>query len=598
MKKPISERYTLEGFKSEAQAILALAKRAESVEEARRILYTHVSETQYRQCVGGASSLGALLSVVRDCARVWRGILLNSSAEAAGFSTAQALFDIAQERPRPDLLPGFFAELTHLVLGLEGKVDPLQSESVHIAPSLSDRELALQRSEELDGLWAGVSAQMDRYEDGLSKEARRRRTKRRKKIQAALGATREQFADWQWQTAHIARNDEDLERMVPLSPREREAVHRATQGRLPFGVTPYYASLFDEKPAGDRDRALRAQVIPPPEYVDEMLANRDNRGCAFDFMLEHKTSPIDLITRRYPAIAILKPYNTCPQICVYCQRNWEIDEVMAPDALAGREELDAAIRFIEQHPALREILVTGGDPFCLPYDELFEILNRLAMIPHVDLIRIGTRTPVTLPMRITRKLARALGKLRIPGHREVCVVTHVEHPYEITPELVAAVNRLKRQGISVYNQLVYSFFVSRRFEACSLRMLLRRAGIDPYYTFMTKGKEETNAYRVPMARLLQEYKEEARLLPGSRRTDEPVYNVPGLGKNYLRAFQHRDLLAIMPDGARAYNFHPWEKGIINRESYVGYDIPILDYLSRLESIGEDAGNYESIWYYY
>jgi lysine 2,3-aminomutase len=592
------ERYTLERFKSEAHAILALAKHASSLDEARRILFAHVTERQYERYVGGASSLGTLLPVVRDCARVWRGILLAGSAEAAGFNTVQAVLDIAQGRPRPDLQPGFFAELTHLVLGLEGKAELLQSDAADETTSLSDRELAIQRSEELDSLWLYVETQMLRYEDGLGKEARRRRTKRRKKIQAALGGTKEQFADWHWQIAHIARNDEDLERMVSLSPTEREAIHRATRGRLPFGVTPYYASLFDDEPDMGRDRALRAQVIPPPEYVEEMLANRDNRACAFDFMLEHKTSPIDLITRRYPAIAILKPYNACPQICVYCQRNWEIDEAMAPGALASREELDAAIGFISQHPALHEILVTGGDPLALSDNKLLEILNRLAAIRHIDLIRIGTRTPVTLPMRITRKLAQALGKLRIPGYREVCVVTHVEHPYEITPELVAAVNRLKRQGISVFNQHVYTFFVSRRFEASKLRMLLRRAGIDPYYTFMAKGKEETNAYRVPLARLLQEHKEEARLLPGSRRTDEPVYNVPGLGKNYLRAFQHRDLLAIMPDGARAYDFHPWEKGLIYRESYVGYDVPILEYLSRLEGIGEDSDDYESIWYYY
>ena len=113
-----------------------------------------------------------------------------------------------------------------------------------------------------------------------------------------------------------------------------------------------------------------------------------------------------------------------------------------------------------------------------------------------------------------------------------------------------------------------------------------------------KGKEETSSYRVPIASLLQERKEEARLLPGSRRTDETVYNVPGLGKNYLRAFQHRDLLAIMPDGARVYNFHPWEKGIVARSPYVGFDVPLLQYLSRLESIGENTDDYESIWYYY
>ena len=196
MKKPIMERYTLERFKSEAHTILALAKQASSVEDTIRILYAHVSDRQYEQYVGGASSLETLLSVIRDCARVLRGILLASSAEAAGFSTAQALWDIAQGRSRPDLQPAFYAELTHLVLGLEGREELLQFDAANETTSLSDRELALQRSEELDHLWTQVAFEMARYEDGLSKESRRRRTKRRNKIQSALGATKEQFADY------------------------------------------------------------------------------------------------------------------------------------------------------------------------------------------------------------------------------------------------------------------------------------------------------------------------------------------------------------------------------------------------------------------
>jgi len=98
--------------------------------------------------------------------------------------------------------------------------------------------------------------------------------------------------------------------------------------------------------------------------------------------------------------------------------------------------------------------------------------------------------------------------------------------------------------------------------------------------------------------LLQEQKEELRLLPGTRRTDELVYNVPGLGKNYLRAVQHRDLISILPDGARVYEFHPWEKNIVPRENYVGTDIPILEYLNRLRDIGENPEEYGSIWYYF
>jgi lysine 2,3-aminomutase len=112
-----------------------------------------------------------------------------------------------------------------------------------------------------------------------------------------------------------------------------------------------------------------------------------------------------------------------------------------------------------------------------------------------------------------------------------------------------------------------------------------------------KGKRDALAYRVPIARILQEQKEEARLLPGGRRTDEPAFNLPALGKNYLRALQHRDLLSILPDGSRVYKFHPWEKSIVRRGTYVGADVPILDYLQRLAAIGEDTRNYGSIGYY-
>ena len=199
--------------------------------------------------------------------------------------------------------------------------------------------------------------------------------------------------------------------------------------------------------------------------------------------------------------------------------------------------------------------------------------------------------------RVTPALAELLGRYREPGRRDVAVVTHVEHVYEITPELVDAVDRLRRQGIGVYNQHVYTYFVSRRFEAAALRLLLRRCGIDPYYTFAPKGKDETRDYRVPLARILQERKEEARLLPGSRRTDEPVYNVPGLGKNYLRAAQHHDLVSILPDGSRVYEFHPWEKNVMPCDSYAGADVPILEYLRRLEADGEAPADYASIWYY-
>jgi lysine 2,3-aminomutase len=271
---------------------------------------------------------------------------------------------------------------------------------------------------------------------------------------------------------------------------------------------------------------------------------------------------------------------------------------MDPCAMASPDQIAKALAWIGAHPSIREVLITGGDPLAMTDDQIGTIMAGVAKFPHVGVIRIGTRVPATLPMRLTPELVALLGSFRQPGRREVCLVTHLQHPYEITPELVDAIERVRRQGISVYNQLVFTFHVSRRFEAARLRLLLRRIGIDPYYTFVPKGKEETLSYRVPIARLLQERKEEARLLPGLCRTDEPVYNLPALGKNHIRAVQDRDLIGLHPDGSRVYEFHPWEKNILDRGSYIGRDIPILEYLERLAAIGEDPADYAGIWYYY
>jgi len=387
-----------------------------------------------------------------------------------------------------------------------------------------------------------------------------------------------------------------LRKLTYIEDYQCSLIDKALRGKLPFGITPHYLSLMENEPNGN-DLAIRAQVLPPEDYINHMLSNRESRNHSFDFMLESDTSPIDLITRRYPSIVILKPVLTCPQICVYCQRNWEIEQVMAPHSFATVSEINSAVDWIKNHPAIREVLITGGDPFIMSDNKLESLLQRLADIRHIDLIRIGSRVLVTLPMRITEHLAKMLGKFRELGRRDIAVMTHIEHPYEITPETALAVDRLKRQGISVYNQQVYTFYVSRRFESTSLRMTLRRIGIDPYYTFIPKGKEETNSYRVPLARILQEQKEEARLVPGLRRTDDAVFNIPGLGKNYLQARQHRDLLTVLPDGRRVYEFHPWDMNLASCETYVYKDMAILDYLNRLAEIGENPEDYDSIWFF-
>lgn len=585
-------------FRKEAADSMALIRSCRDVRAARTVLFHRLSQYQFDASIDSSRRSLEDLIIVRDCARSLRGVLKKSSDSRTGFSVMAALWDIAHDVPRPDLQPGFYAEMIHLFRGVSGRAIYPSPADLQIALKMSGRKAALARSRELDRIWHQASDVMARYPDGLEDASRERRAARQEHILRVIGGTRKDWSNWKWHVRHIVKNPDLLERLVTLGDSEIANIRGAREARLPFGVTPYYLSLMDDDPQAGRDRAIRAQVFPPANYVREMAVHHGERSYAFDFMLEHDTSPVDLVTRRYPAIVILKPFNTCPQICVYCQRNWEIDDAMAPHALAPAEKIEEACRWIERHPAICEVLVTGGDPLAMSDGLVERILHRLARIRSLDLIRIGTRIPATMPMRITDDLAALLGSVRDPGRREVCMVTHVEHPYEITPEFVDAINRLRLNGIAVYNQMVYTFYVSRRFESARLRLLLRRAGVDPYYTFIPKGKQETRSYRIPLARILQEQKEEARLLPGLRRTDEAVYNVPGMGKNHLRDFQHRDLVTIRPDGARVYEYHPWEKKKGRDASYLGEDIPILEYLLRLADIGEDPRDYRSIWYYF
>ena len=577
--------------------IFAVIREAQDLEEARSRLLQLADRMELGAGSAGADQDAGVHNRIRDCAAVLRSLIKVASEEAAGFSVAQALWDIARHQPRPELTPAFYAEIFYLFKGLQGQGPRRALDSIHLAAiEASGRAAARERSRQLDDLWSEVDRYMESYPFGLDEEAVGRRQRRRDHILRVLDADLDNWYDWRWQIKNIVSELAPLEKLVKLSAGQRKAIRIAREHQLPFGITPYYLALMDDDTSG-RDASIRAQVLPPLSYVKGVIAIED--PSCLDFMGEEDTSPSDLITRRYPAICILKPYNTCPQICVYCQRNWEIDEAMAKGAFAGMDRVDAAVNWIHDHPSIHEVLITGGDPLAMGNEALAEILAKVAAIPTVERIRIGTRTLVTMPMRFTEGLVSLIARHRRPGRREVAVMTHVQHPYEITPEMVEAVNRLRLKGIPVYNQLVYTFYISRRFEAAALRRQLRLIGIDPYSTFNTKGKDETIGYRVPIARLIQEQQEEARLLPGLARTDEAVFNVPRQGKCYLRAREYRNLLAVLPNGARVYEFLSWEKKVSQHTTtYVTEDVPVLAYLERLKSIGESASDYESIWYYY
>ena len=538
--------------------------------------------------------------LARDAIKVLKNVLSVRSEHLAGFSLLGYIDDLLHDRSQGDQplpAPGFLDELKHLLLGVMGKTNIYTGEPPAFLQH-HGREAAELRSASLSEMAGPALAYIDRYRSGLEKDALRRRSKNKARIMAYFGVTEVEWDRWRWHVSHIIRDADTLKRLIRLTDAEYDAVKRARRHKIPFGITPYYLSLLDFQAHRRHDAALRAQVIPSQYYVDQLVKAKDSNECSMDFMLESDTSPLEGITRRYPMITILKPVTTCPQICVYCQRNWEIEDVYSRGAFLAPEKMDEALKWIARTPEIREVLITGGDPLLLTDRKLEQILTRLARLPQIDRIRIGTRTPVTLPQRITESLVKSIGRFHLPGKREVVIVTHFEHAYEVTPQAMEAVQKFRRSGMDVYNQLVYTFYNSRRFEAVALRNLLRLIGVTPYYTFNTKGKEETEDYRVPIPRLLQEQNEEARLMPGMVRTDEIVFNVPRLGKNYLRAGQHHDVIAILPDGCRMYEFHPWEKKLSLVDTYIYKDVSIYDYMQRLKTVGEDLAEYHTIWYYY
>lgn len=604
----------IEELWKENPEIFKLLKESEDLEKARQGLFKFSKDLEWKYREGKEELHKLEYATALEAIKVFNNFISPRNEEISGFSTLDYLRNLTKDDQgiTEEVSDGFLEEFIHLFKSMEGKADIssgwlrplLEKDGVKIVDfaKIKGREAGISRSNYLDKLYEKVHNFIDRYPSGCDDKLIKEREGNRQKILDYFGASINDWNDYYWHLKHIFQDKNDLEnlkKLVPLTEEDIKAIEIAIENKIPFGITPYYLSLFDfSRSDRKNDYQVRSQVIPPIHYVTLMKEHRKERSYYFDFMGEHDTSPEELITRRYPMISILKPYDTCPQICVYCQRNWEITGPMMPEAVPSKESLDKALDWFAKHTSMKDVLITGGDPLALGDEKIKYIMDRLCQMEHVINIRWATRTPVTLPMRITDELTKLIGSYLKPGKRNICVVTHIEGASEVTPELAEAVMKFRKQGIYVYNQLVYTLETSRRFQNVAARIAMKKAGVDPYYTFYPKGKEETEDYLVPVARLWQERKEEARLIPGIFRTDEPVFNVPRLGKNHVRAWQDRELIALNKEGRRIYLWHPWEKGIASVEPYIYKDLPIYKYLQELAKRGEDIEEYKSIWYYY
>lgn len=299
----------------------------------------------------------------------------------------------------------------------------------------------------------------------------------KKRILEYLNATEKDYNDYHWQIKNRFTSSEGLAKIIDLSEDELEYIDKVSS-RYRFAVSPYYLSLVEP---GNPDCAIKKQAVPSAEELNDLgdLDPMDEKGTAVH----------EIITRRYPDRLIIKITNVCGMFCRFCQRRRIIGET---DRVVPRPKIQKAIDYVRENKEIRDVLITGGDAF-LASDEMIEwMLKELRAIPHVEIIRFGTRTPVTLPQRITKNLADILRK-----YHPVFVNTHFNHPREITPEARTACEMLADAGIPLGNQMVLLNGVNNnKYIVRKLNQKLLTIRVKPYYIFHPKTVKGTSHFWV------------------------------------------------------------------------------------------------------
>lgn len=295
--------------------------------------------------------------------------------------------------------------------------------------------------------------------------------------------TDEQWNDWHWQLKNRIESVEDLQKYVSLTEEEVEGV-RSTLKMLRMAVTPYYISLIDPNDPND---PVRKQAVPTAK---ELVISPEDQ---LDPLSEDEDSPVPGLTHRYPDRVLFLITDMCSMYCRHCTRRRFAGQ---KDASAPRERIDRALEYIESATEVRDVLLSGGDALMVGDKNLEYILKRLRAIPHVEIVRIGSRAPVVLPQRITPELVEMLAK-----YHPVWLNTHFNHPNEITEESKLACERLANAGIPLGNQTV----LLRGINDCPNVMKklvheLVKIRVRPYYIYVCDLSQGISHFRTPVSK--------------------------------------------------------------------------------------------------
>jgi lysine 2,3-aminomutase len=292
----------------------------------------------------------------------------------------------------------------------------------------------------------------------------------------------DRWNNWRWQLSNRINTVDEFEQVIPLTTSERKAL--SAQGLFRVDITPYFISLIDPD---DPDDPIRKQVVPTDAEMVPFTAMME------DSLAEDRHSPVPGLVHRYPDRVLMLVTTQCASYCRYCTRSRIVGD---PSATFSRAEFELQIEYLKHTPQVRDVLLSGGDPLVLAPRVLEEILSRLREIPHIEIVRIGSRVPVFMPMRITDELCDVLQK-----YHPLWLNIHVNHPNEISLELAQAADRLTRAGIPLGNQAVLLAGVNDNVHIQrQLVQELVRIRVRPYYLYQCDLVEGAGHFRTPVAK--------------------------------------------------------------------------------------------------
>jgi lysine 2,3-aminomutase len=298
--------------------------------------------------------------------------------------------------------------------------------------------------------------------------------------------TRKEWNDWRWQIRNRICSYKQLGKILDLSACERQYLE-IPRLKLPVAITPYYMSLLQNN---DPDYPLRRTVVPTSHELLKMPGESD------DPLGEEERSPVPGLVHRYPDRVLLLVLDFCSTYCRYCTRS----RVVGHSAIhPGKARLEMAIDYIRSKPEIRDVLISGGDPLTLNDERLDWLLVRLRQIPHVEIIRIGTKIPAVLPQRITPKLVRMLRK-----YHPLLMSLHFIHPDECTPEAYRACAMLANAGIPLGSQTVLLKGINDNVDTMKeLVHHLLRMRVRPYYLYQCDPISGSSHFRTPVEKGLE-----------------------------------------------------------------------------------------------